>query len=166
MPALKGVCHKRSWFLRGLCHLHLVLVVVEKSHSFNTCLVSYSWASLCLEASHIPAGNGRHRFSQHCSYHPWQWSICFLRLTLGVNFLNLVRAASFVLSCGMLPASLIKPKQDLLVWADTEINIISYLPMTRQWILWISYIWKKKFLQSSHFLQLSYWHLWKEQVTN
>ena len=64
---------------RGGHSAFIVLLVLEKSYSNSTC-----WGSQTTKVS------------------------CFLRLTLGVNFLDLMRAASFILSFGMLLVCIVK----------------------------------------------------------
>lgn len=98
VSALRGVYHKGSQTTRGLCHLNLhCLLVLEKSHSNSTCPVSQIGGFV---AGGIPHSYGGLEipFSLHHPYCLCKKDLCFLRLFWGMNFLDLVRAASFVLS--------------------------------------------------------------------
>lgn len=61
-----------------------------------------------MEASHIPMGDQRYAFHYTIVIACDNKDLHSLRLTLGVNFLDLLRAASFACSFGTLLMSVIK----------------------------------------------------------
>ena len=128
-PAIKGVCHKGLRSARGfVISTFIVLLVLEKFQASSACSVSQIKGSVTGGTLHFH-GKPKTPFALHHSYHLGQQGLHFLRLSLGVNFLDLVRFAFFVLSCRMPLASLVKPQKGLLVWVTSEIN------KSRQWML-------------------------------
>ena len=121
----QGNCHQGSQSMRGLCHFNCHYFVSEHLPSEG---------GLWLEAFHVLLGTGLH--------HPcclWMKAFAFLH-SLGMNFLDLVNTAYFIVSC-------VRP-----LWATKSLHGLNrywQIPlinasMTRWWILWIGYILDKK----------------------
>lgn len=97
--------------------------MLEKSHPSSTCLVTQM--STSLTGDREKQRHRRHRIHYVIVTAYDNEGLCFLRLTLGVNFLGLVRAVPFAFSVGTPPVSVVKP-YGLLVCVTIEINIRSY----------------------------------------
>lgn len=129
----------------------IVLLVLEKSQPSNTFLASQIRSSVTGSISGS-CGKQKTSFALTILSTYDNNGFCFLRLTLGVNILDLVRVAPFF---GMPFTSFFKP-----YWFESILKLI--WDPTHQWAdnesLELS-IFKRFFKENFHFKQLSYWYL-------
>ena len=91
VPAFRGIFHKGSQSIRGLCLLNLCfLLVLEKSHSSSTCPMSQVSGSVTRD---VPHSHGKPDIVFHCTIllplAMESFYFLTLTLTLEMNFLDL-----------------------------------------------------------------------------
>lgn len=154
-----GVCHTGSQSIGGFC-ASLVLI---KPHSRSACPVSQINGPVPEGIPHSCGGAGRHPFHYTILTACDNEGLCFFRLTLGTNSLDLVRAAFFAPSLMHLLQPWLSRKKGLLVWVTWDyckillVNGEMMDPLN----------WKilfENFLDSAHTKQLFYLYLWKDHT--
>lgn len=164
--ALRGNCHKGSQTTSDLCHLNCFCFVSARKHyhhyhSSDACPVSQISAS-------VTKGNSRSdrkpetMFSLYHSYYLCNEGLCFLRLPLGINFLELIRTMSSARFLGLSLAYMAKPQKDLLVCVTIK-KILFINGQAMDPLNWKNFQ-IETFLERVYLKQLFYWYPWEDQI--
>lgn len=130
--------------------IFITSLVLGKSHSSSTRLVSQTRTFI---TGGVSCSHERQKttFSLHRPHHLCNEGLCFLWLSLKMNFLDLVKV---VLSYGKSLASLFTYK-GLSIWVANKILLL----LDGQTMDALN--WKSKF-KKRFYRQLSYWYIWKD----